>query len=399
MTTTMCQHNNTGPELTQRRRTSLYMSLLQVKSQESEFATKKKSSTSVFTKDYGPTTFITGMRAYAAVAVMLTHAGGAGLRTLGPLGQHLMELGAQGVTVFFVISGFSVASSWEHSGSFTAYLCKRLARIVPLYYAWLFAATLTSTDAIEWQRRYGTSIDAYNMIMHLTFMSWCDYRIACTILGVEWSIPVEVIWYLAIPFLLQLMSTAPRVACAVAGSLAWLVIVIGIKQILPLTAEDSAYAIHWSPLPYATSFVTGIAAYRIRQWRSTSSFSAAVVVLAAPLAIVAWASLATPLSHTATYLFFTALSFCLIVFGEQSSSVFRGIFCNRATLLIGTISYGIYLSHMPLLRLLPYRRLSEEFHPAVAFALFAICTFGVSALTYIAIERPFGRLATKLVAR
>ena len=240
MTITMCQHNNIGPGLMQRRRTSLYMSLLQVKPQESEIATKKKSSTSVFTKDYGPTTFITGMRAYAAVAVMLTHAGGAGLRTLGPLGQHLIELGSQGVTVFFVISGFSVASSWEHSGSFTAYLYKRLARIVPLYYAWLFAATLTSTDAIEWQRRYGTSIDAYNMIMHLTFMSWCDYRIACTILGVEWSIPIEVIWYLAIPFLLQQMSTAPRVACAVAGSLAWLVIVVGIKQILPLTAEDSA---------------------------------------------------------------------------------------------------------------------------------------------------------------
>ena len=54
---------------------------------------------------------------------------------------------------------------------------------------------------------------------------------------------------------------------------------------------------------------------------------------------------------------------------------------------------------MPLLRLLPYRRLSEELHPTVAFALLAICVFGVSALTYIAIERPFSRLAAKLVAR
>lgn len=221
------------------------MTLLQAKPRDTNIAVENKSSTSLFTKDYGPTTFITGMRAYAAVAVMLTHAGGAGLRTLGPLGHTLMELGAQGVTIFFVISGFSVAASWEDSGSFTAYLYKRLARIVPLYYAWLFVATLTSTDAIEWQRRYGTSIDAYNMLMHLTFMSWCDYRIACTILGVEWSIPVEVVWYLAIPLLLQLMSTAPRVVCAVAGSLAWLVIVIGIKRILPLTGRGrSHFSVH-----------------------------------------------------------------------------------------------------------------------------------------------------------
>ena len=76
----------------------------------------------VLAKNYGATTFVTGMRAYAATAVVLTHSGGAGLRDLGSIGNHLTELGAQGVTVFFVISGFSVATSRDRSESFIAIL-------------------------------------------------------------------------------------------------------------------------------------------------------------------------------------------------------------------------------------------------------------------------------------
>ena len=354
---------------------------------------------SIIAKDYGETTFVTGMRAYAAVAVMVTHSGGAGLRDLGSTGQHLTELGAQGVSVFFVISGFSVAASWERSESFKAYLCKRLARIAPLYYTWISLAIMTSSTATEWQHRYGTTIDAYNIIMHLSFMSWCDYRIACTILGVEWSIPVEVIWYLVIPFLLKQMLNSRSVLLAVAGSVAWVVAVTAIRRLLPLSAQDSAYALHWSPFPHALGFVMGIAAYRIRQWQHFTDAHATVAALLVPVVITAWACLPRLPSHVATSLLFSALSFCLIVFGKQRSAVFQSVFCNRLILFIGTISYGVYLSHLPLLRLLPYQRMSQEFHPFVAFALLLTCTLGVSALTYIAIERPFGRLSTRFAAR
>lgn len=355
--------------------------------------------TATIAKDYGDTTFVTGMRAYAAIAVMVTHAGGAGLRDLGSIGQHLAELGAQGVTVFFVISGFSVAASAQRGESFSAYLFKRLARIAPLYYGWLFFAIVMSATAIEWQNKYGTTVNTYNIFMHLSFLSWCDYRIACTILGVEWSIPIEVVWYLCIPYLLKQMSNGPRVLLAVAGSLASLAALAVIRRLLPLSAEDSAYALHWSPFPHATGFVMGIAAYRVRQWRHFSAAAGTVAVLIVPVSILAWSCLAGPPSRTVTYLFFTGLSFGLIVFGEQGSRVFRRVFCNRGVLFIGTVSYGIYLSHMPLLRLLPHQQLSHDFHPFVAFALLTTCSLAVSALTYLAIERPFGRLARGLVER
>lgn len=85
-------------------------------------------------KNYGDTDFITGMRAFAAIAVVLIHSGGAGLRDLGDFGNNLADLGRTGVYVFFVISGFSVASSYSSSNGYFDYINKRLWRIAPLYY-------------------------------------------------------------------------------------------------------------------------------------------------------------------------------------------------------------------------------------------------------------------------
>ena len=77
-------------------------------------------------QDYGDTNFITGMRAFAAFGVVLIHSGGAGLRSLGPIGNNFADLGLTGVYVFFVISGFSVASSFDNSAGYFDYLKKRL---------------------------------------------------------------------------------------------------------------------------------------------------------------------------------------------------------------------------------------------------------------------------------
>jgi peptidoglycan/LPS O-acetylase OafA/YrhL len=69
-------------------------------------------------KDYGDSSFITGMRAFAALAVVLIHSGGAGFRELGAIGNNIADFGKVGVYVFFVISGFSVASSYENSSCY-----------------------------------------------------------------------------------------------------------------------------------------------------------------------------------------------------------------------------------------------------------------------------------------
>lgn len=52
-------------------------------------------------KKYEDTNFITGMRMYAAFAVVLIHTGGGGVRGWGETGNRIVDMGAQGVAVFF----------------------------------------------------------------------------------------------------------------------------------------------------------------------------------------------------------------------------------------------------------------------------------------------------------
>ena len=79
-------------------------------------------------KQYGDTDFVTGMRAYAALAVLITHAGGGGLIELGDIASRLVALGGQGVAVFFVISGYSVSASYVASKGFVDYAGSNMKR-------------------------------------------------------------------------------------------------------------------------------------------------------------------------------------------------------------------------------------------------------------------------------
>lgn len=155
-----------------------------------------------FRKDYGATSFITGLRAYAVLITILIHAGGAGLYLLGPLGERIVGLGRTGVYMFFVISGFSVANSYIHSKGFGDFLSRRLWRIAPLYYFWLIIMVAFGN----------TEVSLYNFLMHVSFLSFADSTIANSILMVEWSIPVEIVWYIFTPVLVMLTLTSQPVA-------------------------------------------------------------------------------------------------------------------------------------------------------------------------------------------
>jgi len=341
----------------------------------------------IISKDYGDTTFITGMRAYAALAVVLTHAGGAAFR-----------LGSGGVAVFFVISGFSVAASYARTSDFSSYVAKRLARIVPLYYLWMAVAIVTCTTAVEWQRRFGTSVDEYNVLMHLAFLSCWDYRIASTIIGIEWTLPIEVTWYLLLPFLFNHLKSSLTLACAALAAVVSLVIFHYIRAVLPLPPGEAVLAIHWSPLPYALSFVAGIAAYRLREWGSPSFLAAGVAAVAAPASITYWVTSPLSESATANYLFFTLVAFALVRWGSGGSRVCTLIFCNPAILFVGTLSYGLYLSHLPVLRAIGAYGLETQRPSVKIFAIVVAISLGISWLLYVFFELPMSRLAVRLTS-
>ncbi|MGC5700454.1 acyltransferase [Pseudomonas sp. NFXW11] len=341
-------------------------------------------------KSYGDTDFITGMRALAAIAVLFIHTGGAGLREFGGMANNFVDLGKSGVYVFFVISGFSVAQSLVTSSGYLDYLNKRIWRIAPLYYFWIVLSIMLSVTATYWQNKFGVVVDAYNIIMHLGFVSFADYRITNSILGVEWSISIEVFWYLFVPLFVFLSRNNILALVMVVASAAIYAIAVKNTNILPVPAVDSALAMHWSPVPYLFNFCLGVAAFRLRAHFPQSS-KIGDVVLCATVALVvfycAFPSLVNKVFRNDFFLM-SLITFVLIVFGTLKSCLFKVFLANRPVMMLGAISYGIYLCHMPIINLISRLFSGLDEYSFAFFAIVTITSCCISLLTYHVIEKP-----------
>lgn len=316
---------------------------------------------------YGDTDFITGMRAWAAMAVVLIHSGGAGLRSLGAFGDAIVDFGSSGVYAFFVISGFSVSHSITKSSGYADYMTRRLFRILPVYYLYILVVGLIIGASAE------------NLIMHLLMVSWLDVEIANSILQVEWSIPVEVFWYLLIPLL---FAVARRSGWHLAAVLAFTFASYGIAERVSDAAGFSRLALHWSPFRYAFLFALGVAAFMIRDRRpSMPAWASDAAVLFAALLI--GAHLVRPMMEP---LFVAGIATAAIVaFARGSSLTVKTLFLSPPALWIGAISYSLYLAHMPIFRFL--RTMMDNGTPLL-FMVGTSLALAVAFASYVLVERP-----------
>lgn len=352
-------------------------------------------------KSYGDTDFVTGLRAYAALAVMLIHAGGAGLVQLHPLLAQLVFLGQTGVYVFFVISGFSVTASYRTTAHFTTYLSKRFMRIAPLYYVLLLGLFLlqpltNGNMPASWDTEFGVKYDLYNLFMHLSFLSFLDYKITNSVIGVEWTLSIEMFWYILLPLLLTLVTNWQRALTLLIASIA-LYFSLQCQQ-EAATHIHTRHIFEWSPLFYACAFSLGVLAYYIRPLVSNFAtkhgdkfFIALLVVgIAAFLSFAPQKSAGIP-TYADTLLTASAFTFALIVLGTNQSLLVRALLLNRAALYLGTISYGLYLIHFPLV--IFFRGLIEN--KTLLFSAVFVTTVLASHLSYRFIERPALKLIKK----
>ena len=160
-------------------------------------------------RSYGDTDFITGLRAIAATMVVMIHTNA--LNDFGVVGQAVTSAGKYGVDVFFVISGFTIAKTFTQARDYRSYLTRRIMRIVPLYWFVISIAMVLWLSGLfsmpYWMQTFGAQPDLYNFLIHLGMVSYLDYRIANSLLGVEWTIPIEVFWYVCLPFVIRFGET------------------------------------------------------------------------------------------------------------------------------------------------------------------------------------------------
>jgi exopolysaccharide production protein ExoZ len=339
-------------------------------------------------RKYGDTDFITGLRAYAALAVVMVHT--EAFSGFGSFGRSLSVSGMHGVVMFFVIAGFSVATSYEQIGAYGPYLVRRLIRIWPVYMITILIVFFASRTG-----RGLSAFDAYNLAMHATFLSFLDYRIANNIIGVEWTIPVEVFWYLVIPIVIVKARNWLHLIWA---AVATILVSLALSRIASFANYKHLYPAGWMPFTHGPYFLAGVLAYQVRKiptlWPAIDrDLAARFAPLASVLGLIVVA--ASPVSTGFKRVMFGLATFALIAFHRRGCGQVAWLLENRLALLLGTISYSLYLVHLPILGLL--QAMAPTLTGLPLFASVAAVASVVSLAAFYLIERPtnnFGRQLT-----
>jgi exopolysaccharide production protein ExoZ len=346
-------------------------------------------------RKYGETDFITGLRAYAALAVVMVHT--QAFAVLGPVGERFSNAGRHGVIVFFVIAGFSVATSFLQVGAFAPYIVRRLVRIWPVYifaittmfFVWMSGILGSTRQVTQW----GGALDFYNLIMHATFLSFLDYRIANVLLPSEWTIPVEVVWYFILPALLVRGSRWQDLVAVAVACLAINAVMRGI--FIWMHFKNGNLVRQWMPFVYGPYFLAGVAAHKLRPQVLNEKLLNEKLVRRVPLLSVLALLIVSvlPLNDDVRMWLIAAATFGIIVCYRQGQSSLGWLLENRPILLIGTISYSLYLFHYPTLLFV------QRFYPMPrGFPLFAVVAglaTLISLVTYYVIEHPTNQLGRR----
>jgi peptidoglycan/LPS O-acetylase OafA/YrhL len=327
---------------------------------------------------------IDGLRAVAIVPVVLYHAG------FAPFGG-----GFVGVDVFFVISGYLIASfilGQIDSGKFTlrAFYIRRIRRIFPALFL-----MMAGCAAIGWSlltphdyRRLGESIVA-TVLFSSNILFWLRSGYFATPIEQRpllhtWSLGVEEQFYLVFPiFLILLCRFFPRRLIAITLTLCLLSFWL---NLLTVKAHPS-FAFFLAPTRIWELFVGvllaagAVAPPRSNEWSEAAGLAGAALIggavfgISGKMPFPGFAALAPTLGAAA-----------IIWAGTGGKGRVTRLLSRPAPVMVGKISYSLYLWHLPLLAFAAYVVVDKP-SPILRLALIAL-SIVLAVLSWRYVEQP-----------
>ncbi len=281
-----------------------------------------------------------------------------------------LDLGALGVGVFFVISGYLVSGSLERTPSVMSFIAKRALRIFPgLLAALLVTAFVIGPVSTTLARAaYWTSPEVYGYVLKNLSLYAVTYDLPGVFLAVPvagvvngslWTLRLEFTAYLALAALGAARQARPRVLTVLALAAAASAIAI---HALGLDAKGDLYRIAYLAAINGFLFLSG-AALRTSAWRAPSWLAIAALI---PLVTPVW---------------FLALPLIVLRLGALDSPKPPA-----------DLSYGLYIYSFPLQQMLVERG-QLTLLTSIAAAL------PCAALSWFLVEKPALKLKARLPQR
>ncbi|MBN5273128.1 acyltransferase [Serratia marcescens] len=346
------------------------------------------------------------LRGFAAVSVVVYHVIEHFNWTSFPTNWPWLwfRFGWMGVDMFFVISGFVIAMSafnqLDRSGKdkfFVPFMKRRLNRIIPLHYLTLVVFVVFISPYLIFNHF------AINLASHLLFIHNFSYDLHGAINGSNWSLGVEMQFYILIALTAHWLKHVKwwvLLLCSLGISYAWRLAAVYLVDIQQPLGIFKLF-VSATQLPgMLDEFAVGILLARLltsqfghrlvsnRKYSTVSLMCAAVALTTGAMCI--YLKYASFWNYPLMVIFFRTLlaaAFGMIVLTLCSLKItpllkrilYPLYYC-------GTISYGIYLWHLPIL--LSIKKLDWLTH-SQSLALVLVLTLLMASLSWHFFEKHF----------
>lgn len=362
--------------------------------------------------DYLP--MLDGLRGLMALWVFFGHVELWSLGKVPPWGSPAIA-----VDIFMLLSGFLMAFHWELRrkhfqtvrGQMYDFYLRRFFRIAPLYYVLLAVAFIWQSNYMEmgnyiWSvtpppwinsaaKTASYTIDLPNVLSHVSFLFGFVPKYASNTILPDWSIGLEMQFYMLFPFLMLAMARFGAFTITVVS----LGLVIATQHLLGLYREPGMLGNFPQPsmiLFRLNIFVAGMGLALFYLNREKKAGLYFLVAAALSLMTSAW-----QVKASAAFIAF------MLYFGSEHAETLYKLVTGRIARFLGDTSYSVYLVHklvmLPGLYLLfhwswfmargSYARLG------IAFSLLAIVVYAYAYLLFRFVEQPGIRLGRRLLQR
>ena len=334
------------------------------------------------------------LRLFAAVAVVVTHGSFYAFERLDPTFPYYHE-GADGVRLFFVISGFvmmwSSSRLTSEAKGWLTFISKRAIRVVPLY--WFVTTFKVAVLSILPSAALHATLDWNGIAKSYLFIpslnSDGEFR---PVVGVGWTLNFEMFFYalFAIALLLRVRPLAFMAPMLVALSLLSL-----------MRGPSWPEAIRFWADPIVLDFLAGMLLVRYTKPLQSLPVALGYIISAIGLIFlfvpgVPHPSQALPLVETIS----TTLMATAVVAGAVILEGRLGMEVPRILVFGGTISYSLYLIHSQVGPLVPQVMSKLGLHFPVFSTLGTLPVSLIAAVAlYRLVETPFSRAGDRAARR
>ncbi|MBO9474050.1 acyltransferase [Shimia sp. R10_1] len=326
---------------------------------------------------------IDGLRAIAILAVMFHHFGVPGFGG-----------GFVGVDIFFVISGFLIGGMlWrehQHTGrvALGSFLMRRIRRLAPAYFAMIFAVLVVGSWILLPNDFHNTAkgiMAATVFLSNVLFYGQSepfDGAAEEQIMLHTWSLSVEEQFYVFLPLIFLVFARSARAICITLAA-CFAVSLLGSLLVVPQAQAAAFYLFPFRAWELLAG--VGLAILRIERpdilrahqalsWVGMSLLLVSICFMQASETFPGW-QVVLPVLGT----------LLVIANGHQKNWV-NHVLSMRVPVLIGLISYSLYLWHWPVYALTTY--LQQSYAGPAETALWMAISFVLATLSWRLIEEP-----------